>query len=216
MPTPKFDAPDYIGINGVGRHQLLHPHFEAWQRYFTTEYQAPRDRIAVFLPCAAIKPYPASPIHKIINRYLEPYQQCIHRIVISNAGIIPYEFSHEYPFDSYDWNPAYETPEIINEYIKVTHRRLTSYLSRHPYKGYVSYLRWDSASYRALKCSMDNLNLPLHAVKVKGRLPRKDPDLLLTLPGNLGGLGCILGRLTGAKPLNTRGAKYDNKGGDTL
>ena len=120
MEYPKFKQKDYIGLNGTTEAQLLHPHFEKWQEWFIKFYEPPKDKIAVFIPCAAIKPYYNSPIHKIINKNLEPNENNIHKIVISNAGIIPYEFSDKYPFESYDWNPLAESDSIKNKYYEIT------------------------------------------------------------------------------------------------
>lgn len=96
---------DYLGINRVGIKQLTNPYFEARFRYIVTEYEHPKPpRICLFLPCSVIKPYFNSPIHKVINKTIAQYEDHIHKIVISNAGIIPYEFAGYYPFNSYDWN----------------------------------------------------------------------------------------------------------------
>ena len=110
---PIFQEKDLIGINGVGIRQLTHHHFEEWFKYIITEYEPPKPpRICLLIPCSATKPYYNSPIHGVINKAICKYEDYIHKIVISNAGIIPYEFSGYYPFESYDWNPLYETDEI--------------------------------------------------------------------------------------------------------
>jgi len=127
MPLPKFESPDYIGINGVDLQQLIHPHFEIWQNYFNTEYELKKNiKTIIFLPCAAIKPYYNSPIHKEFNKIIDKYKN-IQKIVISNAGVIPYEFSDEYPFNSYDWNPLLETPEIMEQYLKISASRIIKF-----------------------------------------------------------------------------------------
>ena len=105
MKIPEILEKDYIGINGVGKAQLNHLHFEAWQSYFINSYEIEGNiTTIVFLPCAAIKPYYNSPIHQVFNKILDKYKN-IQKFVISNAGLIPYEFCDQYPFDSYDWNP---------------------------------------------------------------------------------------------------------------
>ena len=146
MDYPRFVEKDYIGLNGTSEEQLLHPHFEKWQKWLLEEYNSPKDKIALFIPCAAIKPYYNSPIHKIINSTLKQYENKIHKIVISNAGVIPYEFSDKYPFDSYDWNPLSESESIKNKYYNVIKDRIQDYLEIHEYKSYLSYLRLNSIS----------------------------------------------------------------------
>lgn len=183
---PKFSNKDYIGLNGVSRKQLIHPHFEKWQEWFLNEYEPPKNKVAVFLPCAAIKPYYNSPIHKLINSVLDKYSDEIHKIVISNAGVIPYEYSDKYPFNSYDWNPLAENESIQEEYYKITKKRIENYLSRHSYSAHVSYLRNNSLSFRALKDACSNLKIKLYYDKLNEKISsEKDTDLVLTYPENL-------------------------------
>ena len=186
MEYPKFKQKDYIGLNGTTEAQLLHPHFEKWQEWFIKFYEPPKDKIAVFIPCAAIKPYYNSPIHKIIKKNLEPNENNIHKIVISNAGIIPYEFSDKYPFESYDWNPLAESDSIKNKYYEITRNRIYSYLKKHDYQGYISYVRNDSISFKSLKNATSNLNLKLiHKPLDEYISSKKDSDLVLIYPKNL-------------------------------
>jgi len=187
MEYPKFNHKDYIGLNGTSEGQILHPHFEKWQDWFIKFYIPPKNKIALFIPCAAIKPYFNSPIHKIINNNLENYDDKIHKIVISNAGVIPYEFSDKYPFNSYDWNPVTETELIKEKYYEITKDRLYNYLKKHTsYNGYISYLRQDSISFRSLIDACNDLNLQLHHQTLKEEIEQnKDSDLVLIYPDNL-------------------------------
>lgn len=186
MEYPKFKQKDYIGLNGTSEAQLTHPHFETWQKWFLCNYIPPENKIALFIPCAAVKPYRNSPIHKIINKNLEDYEDNIHKIVISNAGVIPYEFSDKYPFDSYDWNPLSESESIKIKYYELTKKRLFSYLNKHDYRGYVSYVRNESISYKSLRDATIDLNLQLINKSLNEEIsPDKDSDLVLTYPENL-------------------------------
>jgi predicted RNA-binding protein len=190
---PRFAEKDYIGLNGVSMEQLIHPHFQEWQEWFLDKYEAPTDRVCVFLPCAAIKPYYNSPIHKVINSVLEEYMEDIHRVVISNAGVIPYEHCDKYPFDSYDWNPLAEDEHIQEEYYNVTRQRIEDYLSRHSYKAHVSYLRNRSLSFRALRDACKDLKIQLYYSELNEEIPHgKDTDLVLTYDENLERLSEIL------------------------
>ncbi len=182
----KFEKKDYIGLNGTSEAQILHPHFVKWQNWFIKSYKPPKNKIALFLPCAAIKPYFNSPIHKIINKNLENYENKIHKIVISNAGVIPYEFSDRYPFNSYDWNPLGESEEIKEKYYEFTRNRVFNYLEKHRYNGFVSYLRQDSISFRSLKNACYDLNLNLHYKSLRKDIEiNKDSDLVLIYLYNL-------------------------------
>ena len=161
MEYPKFEIKDYIGLNGTSEEQLLHPHFNTWQSWFLEEYEPPKNKIALFIPCAAIKPYYNSPIHKIFNKALKDYENKIHKIVISNAGVIPYEFSDKYPFDSYDWNPLAESEAIKNRYYDVTKKRISDYLEKHEYVSYLSYLRLNSISFNSLNDACISMDIDL-------------------------------------------------------
>ncbi|MCS4540912.1 MAG: DUF5591 domain-containing protein [Euryarchaeota archaeon] len=213
MPK-KFEIPekdwDVIGINGVSEKQLTHPHFEAWHKWIISEYQPPKKKIAVFIPCAAIKPYFNSPIHKAFNSIIDKYDS--HKIVISNAGVIPYEFSNCWPYNAYDWNPAFETKKIKKSYIEVTMKRIKNFLIKHSpkYKNYVAYLHPNSESLKALRKACAELNVPLNIVKVKKiRLHKTaDRDLILAISVNLKKLEQVLEKLS--KKIKAKESHYSS------
>lgn len=193
ISIPLFDKKDYIGINGVGVEQLTHPHFEEWFKYIINVYEPPHSKICIFIPCSVIKPYYESPIHKVINKALVKYEEHIHKIVISNAGIIPYEFSNYYPFDSYDWNPLYETEEIKNKYIELTSNRLINFFNKHStkYITFISYFRPDAEELIALEVAsqITGTNIIHIDVNIKNCDSKlsdtSDRDLVLTIGHNL-------------------------------
>lgn len=186
MKCPKFENKDYIGLNGTTESQLVHPHFEVWQKWLLEEYESPKNKLALFIPCAAIKPYYNSPIHKEINEKILEYENKIHKIVISNAGVIPYEFAGEYPFDSYDWNPLTESEEIAKRYYEITKDRIYQYLKNHEYNAYVSYLRPNSISFNSLKYACQDLGINLISCMLNESIDEnKDSDLVLIYPNNL-------------------------------
>jgi len=189
MKTPEILKKDFIGINGVGRDQLIHPHFEIWQSYFKDFFHFEDNiEIIVFVPCAAIKPYYNSSIHRIFNKIIEKHEN-IQKIVISNAGLIPYEFCDQYPFDSYDWNPLLETEPIKQEYIEIISRRVYDFFKSKEINEeirFITYLRNDSESLKSLKAAFNKLNFNLEVIKISGKLHETaDTDLLLILEENL-------------------------------
>lgn len=219
MTIPTFTDRDYIGINGVGINQLTHPHFEAWFKYIITEYKPPEQKkIAIFIPCSAIKPYFNSPIHKVINTVIDQYDY-IHKIVISNAGIVPYEFSNQYPFNSYDWNPIYETDEIKDRYIELTVNRLVSFFGKHSpkYMSFISYFRPDAEELIALKIASQISGINITHIDVNIRdcdniLPdTSDRDLVLTLEHNLDKLKQTIGNINQSPNPSNRGKNMPRK-----
>ena len=189
MKFPVIKEKDYISINGVGTEQLTHPHFEIWQKYFKENYNIEEDiKIIIFLPCAAIKPYYNSPIHRVFNEIIDKYNNVL-KFVISNAGIIPYEFSDQYPFESYDWNPLFETDIIKQEYIEIISKRIFDFFNVKKMNNnikFVSYLRNDSESLKSLEIAFNKLNFNLEIIEISGKLHKTaDTDLLLILEENL-------------------------------
>jgi len=189
MKPPDLLEKDYIGLNGVGKAQLNHPHFEIWQSYFKEDYIIKENiKTVLFLPCAAIKPYYNSPIHRAFNEVINDYKN-IQKIVISNAGIIPYEFCDRYPFESYDWNPLFETDLIKQEYIEVISKRIFDFFYAREIDNnlkFISYLRNGSESLKSLEIAFNKLSFNLEVTKISGKLHETaDTDLLLILEENL-------------------------------
>ena len=186
--APQILEKDFIGLNGVGKDQLNHPHFEIWQKYFKENYYIEEDiKIILFLPCAAIKPYYNSPIHRVFNEIIDKYDNIL-KFVISNAGIIPYECCDIYPFNSYDWNPLCETEVIKQEYIEITSQRIYDFINRKRVEEirFISYLRNDSESLKSVEIAFKRLNINLEIIKISGKLHETaDTDLLLILEENL-------------------------------
>ena len=189
VDAPKILEKDFIGLNGVGKDQLNHPHFEIWQKYFIENYKIKEAiKIILFLPCAAIKPYYNSPIHRVFNDVIEKYKN-IQKFVISIAGIIPYEFCDRYPFDSYDWNPLFETEAIKEDYIDITSNRIKNFFESKKVDSkmnFIAYLRNDSESLKSLDIAFNKLKLKFEVIKIFGELHETaDTDLLLILKDNL-------------------------------
>ena len=188
MIIPTFSDKDYIGINGVGIQQLIHPHFQEWFRFIISEYEPPKPpKIGIFIPCAAIKPFFNSPIHRTFNKIVDKYPT--HKLVISNAGIIPYDFVSLYPFDSYDWNHYHETSEIKDIYMQITAERLIAFFNIHSvkYKCFTSYLAPDSEDFIALETASQITGVNIAHVDVTNHKlsNSKDYDLVLIFEDNL-------------------------------
>jgi hypothetical protein len=113
--------------------------------------------------------------------------------VISNAGIIPYEFANYYPFNSYDWNPRLETEEIKKKYIEITANRLITFFDKHStnYTSFMSYFRPDSEDIIALKVASESTKTNITHIDVNikdcdSELPNtSDRDLVLITEHNL-------------------------------
>jgi len=165
MFVPRFPKEKRVLIKGASEKELLHPYYKVWQDYFCRFYEPKKEKnIALFIPCAFRKPYPSSKLHKAIFSVLRNLKiwPKLHPIVISSPGVIPYEFSNYYPFNSYDWPEWEETADIKKKYVSVTQKRIESYLLAHKnYKKFYCYLKPDSESCIALRKACKKLKIKL-------------------------------------------------------
>ncbi len=91
--------------------------------YVINEYDVPQGKkIALFLPCAATKPYSKSRTHRKIKSAIfnsvNINQNMIHELIIGEPlGIVPRDLEEKYPAAHYDmvldtWFPASKLPEM--------------------------------------------------------------------------------------------------------
>ncbi len=200
-------------LRGVGLRYLKHPFFEEAYRKIIEEYEPPKKKLCLFIPCSYGKPYSQSFIHYFIQKAIVEsgaYEQ-VHQVILTNAGVVPRELDEYYPFCAYDWNPQYETPEIKKLYTEVLAERLKGYLQKHGsrYEMLACYLRWDSDSYAAVRIvekelgvSIPNLapnNVPAEEVSEISLGIYEDPDLVLITRTSLEQLKNELRKLLGAE-----------------
>lgn len=182
-------------LRGVGDRYLSGYPFEDGFKRILREYRPPAGRLALVLPCSYGKPYSQSYIHYLIRRATAPFIRngLIHEVIVTNAGVVPRELDEHWPYTAYDWNPAYETPEVKKCYTSVLARRLEEYMRRFQddYTGWAAYLRWDSDSWKALQTAAGRLGVSVPNLAPK-TVPRgeveeaglglgydRDPDIVL-------------------------------------
>lgn len=191
-------------LRGVGDRYLRGPEFEEAHRKLLETYKPPHHyQILLFIPCSYGKPYSQSYIHYFIRRTIRKIcHDCVHEVILTNAGVVPRELDEYWPYTAYDWSPLKETPEIRRCYIEVLAQRITDYLKLHmdKYDKIASYLRWDSDSLQALHKAAKNLGLPEppNLAARPHEVPRQelletsldgvyleDPDVILVTPTSL-------------------------------
>ncbi len=161
---PRFPPEKKEFIQGATVAQLDHPHYRVWQDYIDNFYERPPGRdIALFLPCAAKKPYFLSKTHTLVYGAIKRSRNFkrIHRIVISSPGVIPFEFNTFYPFNAYDWPEKDETPEVMKEYVRINKERIKDYFRDHEYSQVFCFFRPKAESFVALKEACADLNIKL-------------------------------------------------------
>ncbi|MEM4221967.1 MAG: DUF5591 domain-containing protein [archaeon] len=165
---PKIPQEKQEKIVGASIKNLEHPYYNIWQDYFQRFYNPPKEKdILLFLPCAYKKPYRESETHKKIRETLKkvPCFPRIHRVVVSNPGVIPFEFSDYYPFNNYDWPEWEETLEIKKAYIETTKERVKKYLEKHSkhYKKMFAFLKY-TETWEAISKAAEELGLEIENV----------------------------------------------------
>lgn len=135
---------------GNSYENFFSPDFEEWQDYFCNQYvpDGKYDTL-LFHSCSWAKPYDFSHVIYPIKTLVDDYDY-IHRVVLSNVGVVPYEFQMNPTFCTYDFPPVMNLDGLDNEEIKqlrkriieVNYHRIYNYLSRHKdnYKKVITYL----------------------------------------------------------------------------
>ncbi|MCL1935238.1 MAG: DUF5591 domain-containing protein [Defluviitaleaceae bacterium] len=128
---------------GASYEHIHHNEFNIWQDYFCSEdYKKPSGtKIAFLQVCSWAKPYDFSYIGKKIREVTNRYPM-VHPIILSNAGVIPYEYQMNPTFCAYDWinlETLENFEEIRKEYREVLIYRIERYLKANKYDLVVQY-----------------------------------------------------------------------------
>lgn len=133
-PTPggHFPAPTFR--RGTGRRYLMEPEAIAWQDFFTSpQYTPPRSKDILLLhPCSWAKPYDMSAFGTRLRQALAAHPR-VHRAIVSNVGVVPFEYQMNPFFCSYDYLPAAaqspdERRSAHEEYSAIVGARVDRYL----------------------------------------------------------------------------------------
>ena len=142
-------------FKGVGKNFTDNEVFNKAHNKILSIYNPSKKKVAFFTVCSWGKPYRQSYIHYMIIRELikNDFLNKIEIIVLTNAGVIPYEFTDEYPYFAYDWDPNLETPKIKDIYMHALKKRLKEFIDQKAkyFTKFCCYLRHDSESYKVMK-----------------------------------------------------------------
>ncbi|MHA1301568.1 MAG: DUF5591 domain-containing protein [Candidatus Helarchaeota archaeon] len=165
-----------IFLKGVGKKYTDNPIFNEAHQKIIKSYRPPvSGKICLFTVCSWGKPYRQSYIHYFILRSLikADLLDKLEMVIVTNAGVVPYKLSDDYPYYAYDWDPNLETPEIKKIYVEVLSRRLLEFLQskREFYRKFCCYLRHESESYQSIKrvekiLKLKIPNLAIHEKKI--------------------------------------------------
>ena len=88
---------------GNSYNNFFAPDFDAWQDYFCEEYKVEENRdVLVLHSCSWAKPYDLSYIVSPIREICDKYDR-VHRAILSNVGVVPYEYQMNPTFLTYDF-----------------------------------------------------------------------------------------------------------------
>lgn len=110
--TPKF----VVRSPAQGLKVIRHPDIAA--NFDKALKRAPKNKVAVLVPCAQTKPFPEAPSHK--SGYLDALKgKKVDKYVVSEPlGVVPYEWSRSYPNADYDFPPSHLTGAAFDELAK--------------------------------------------------------------------------------------------------
>lgn len=101
-PYGHFPRPTFR--RGVGREYLLEPEGMSWSRFFTSDsYRPPVGKDILLLhPCSWAKPYDFSEYIARLREVTDLHDR-VHRVIVSNVGLVPFEYQMNEFFCSYDY-----------------------------------------------------------------------------------------------------------------
>lgn len=106
-PTPGGHFAPPVFRRGIGRELLMEPEALAWQDFFSSaDYTPPEGQDILLLhPCSWAKPYDMSAFITSLRAVTDGHPR-VHRAIISNVGVVPFEYQMNPFFCSYDYSPA--------------------------------------------------------------------------------------------------------------
>lgn len=135
-PLGTFAPAEYR--RGVGRAYILEPEAISWQSFFASDsYTPPPGKDLLLLhPCSWAKPYDFSHYISQLRGITDQFPR-IHRAIISNVGVVPFEYQLNEFFCSYDYvdlaqdRSDEQRRAMTEEFRTVTGERIEAYLRAH-------------------------------------------------------------------------------------
>ncbi len=116
---------------GASEEELHIEEAAVWQQFILDHYLPPdTSKLLLLHQCSWAKPYDMSatlePVVKICNRF-----DFVHRVIVSNVGLVPSELQMNPVFCSYDWIPpdGRESTRVRVKFFELYAERLDRYLS---------------------------------------------------------------------------------------
>lgn len=148
---------------------IHHPDMERANEWIVTEYEIPRRKICIFVPCSKKKPYHTSPSHQkfdeIIFSILDNGD--VHIVTFGTCGVVPRELDVEYPFMNYSFMMGQcNVAKVKRDFLKTETKRLSEYLekTRENYEYRIAYCIGDFRE--AMKRASEQTGIPVRIVPI--------------------------------------------------
>lgn len=132
---PYGHFPQPVFRRGIGREYLMDPEGLSWSRFFVSgAYTPPTGKDILLLhPCTWAKPYDFSSFITRLRGITDTHDR-VHRVIISNVGLVPFEYQMNPFFCSYDYMDVsgnlsdIEQEEQRDVFRQVTSERIQEYI----------------------------------------------------------------------------------------
>jgi len=112
---------------------IHHPDMVRANEWIVSEYEIPKRKICIFVPCSKKKPYHESPSHRKFDEIMFSMMtpDDVHVVTFGTCGVVPRELDVEYPFMNYSFMMGQcNVTKIKRDFLKTETGRLAEYLER--------------------------------------------------------------------------------------
>lgn len=133
---PGGHFPKPVFRRGIGREYLMDPEGLSWSQFFNSDlYRPPAGKDILLLhPCSWAKPYDFSNYISRLRKVTDSHDR-VHRVIISNVGLVPFEYQMNEFFCSYDYMDVSEQNSANDDsrkiFQKLTAERISDYIFAH-------------------------------------------------------------------------------------
>ena len=110
---------------------IHHPDMVRANEWIVSEYEIPKRKICIFVPCSKKKPYHESPSHKKFDEIMFSMMtpDDVHVVTFGTCGVVPRELDVEYPFMNYSFMMGQcNVTKVKRDFLKTETKRLAEYL----------------------------------------------------------------------------------------
>jgi len=110
---------------------IHHPDMVRANEWIVSDYEIPKRKICIFVPCSKKKPYHTSPSHQKFDEIIFSLltEEDVHVVTFGTCGVVPRELDVEYPFMDYSFMMGQcNIVKVKRDFLKTETKRLSEYL----------------------------------------------------------------------------------------